>query len=93
MANENTRKEISRLRGDVVDIRKRFEAAIEGSAKVAAGLRERTEEVCTFIERQKAYDMILLKGTAELRLREMERSKLMSALTEAKTHLFIVTAK
>jgi len=93
MSNENTRREISRLRKDVLAVRFRFDMAIEESSKVASRLRERTEEVCTFIERIQAYEMILLKATGELRLREMEKAKLNSTLHEVKTHLMIVISK
>jgi len=68
MSNENTRGKISRLRKDVIEVPARFDTAIDESSKVASRLGERREEVCTFIERIQAYEMILLKGTGEMRL-------------------------
>lgn len=91
--NKTLRREADKQRGESVVIRKEFEKATNAADEFAISYRIRMEEICTFQEYIYCYRKILLRGSEEITIREMEKTKLSSLYEETRKHVFIVQMK
>lgn len=91
--NKVLRREQERQKLESVKIRKEFEKSTSEADERAIKYRIRIEEVCTFHEYIYCYDKILLRGSEEIMMREIERQKLNALYEETRKHIFIVQAK
>lgn len=93
LGNKTLRRDLVRQKVDIAKIRKQFEDALIASSNIAMSVRERLEEICTFMEYIHTYDKILLRGAGEITVRELERLKLCALADELKKHVLIVQRK
>lgn len=91
--NKTLRREAERQKHESIIIRKEFDRATNAADDFAISYRIRMEEICTFHESIYNYRKILLKGSEEITIREMEKAKLISIYDETRKHVFIVQMK
>lgn len=91
--NKTLRREAEKQKLESIKIRKEFERSTNTADDLAIKYRIRMEEICTFHEYIYCYHKILLRGSEEITIREMEKSKLNSLYEETRKHVFIVQMK